>query len=233
MTQVLILLGVFLAALMLHYFIVVEGFSDSSKTGSEATPFSELIDKLTFFSTSSIPTPGGKDSSMKQTEETKTALDTTKETVKEAVKEAVKEVAKEGGDASSVKAAEPTDTKKDTKNTVAAPTDAASTTKDVVVGPKDVANESIAERTKEPVVPKEVSSTVTNVLQQGKEFLQSGCKPKPRPKPTPPPCPAPSPGPGPDPTPCNCPTPKPVPFPCNSSDYIRKDQIPCWGCTLK
>ena len=130
-----------------------------------------------------------------------------------------------------VKAAESSDTKKEAEKDKVAPNDSTPSKKEVAVGPKDTANASIAERTEKPVTPDSVSSKVTSALQQGKEFLQSGCKPKPRP--VPPPCPGPAPEPpAPCPTP-DCPTPKPVPFPCNSDDYIRKDQIPCWGCTLK
>jgi hypothetical protein len=216
MTQVLILFGVFLLALMLHYFIVMEGFqgtaSKASTTGN--TPFSELIDKLTFFSTPPAP----------PTVVVATAVPTATPTA------TVSKTADAAATKADVKAAEASATKADAKKVDGAPTAEAST-KDVKVGPKDTANESVAERTKAPLIPETVSSKVTDAIQQGKEYLRSGCKPKPRPTPTPgcrpkptpePPCPEPS-----------CPEPKPVPFPCNSSDYIRKDQIPCWGCSLK
>jgi hypothetical protein len=193
MTQVLILFGVFLLALMLHYFIVMEGFQGSGATAptTSQTPFSILIDKLTFFSIPPAPP---------------TAMN--------------------------ANAAEASATKADAKNVNGAPT-AEVSIKGVKIGPKDTANESVAERTKIPLIPETVSSKVTDAIQQGKEYLRSGCKPKPIPTPTPTPGCKPKPGPNPTPNSCKCPEPKPVPFPCNSSDYIRKDQIPCWGCSLK
>jgi len=203
MTQVLILFGVFLLALMIHYFIVMEGFQGSGATAPTTgqTPFSILIDKLTFFSIPPAPP-------------------TAPPTVMNA------------------NAAEASATKADAKKVDGAPT-AEISIKGVKIGPKDTINESVAERSKVPLIPETVSSKVTDAIQQGKEYLRSGCKPKPIPTPTPTPTPTPGrkpkPNPGPNPTPnsCKCPEPKPVPFPCNSSDYIRKDQIPCWGCSLK
>lgn len=208
MTQVLILFGVFLLALMLHYFVVMEGFQDAATP--EQTPFSDLIDKLTFFSTPPAPPA--------------VVVATTTAATSATAAEAETKALEESATKTDAKAAEASATKADAKKVEGAPATTAETTKDVKTGPKDVANESVAERSTKPLIPEEVSSKVTNALQQGKEFLQSGCKPKPRPEP---PCPGPEP-------PCpRCPEPKPVPFPCNSSDYIRKDQIPCWGCTLK
>ena len=208
MTQVLILFGVFLLALMLHYFIVMEGFEgEPTQESTGQTPFSELIDKLTFFST-----PPAPPAVVVQT--VTAAPDATTTDTKAADTKAA-----------DAKAAEASATKADAKKVEGAPTTETST-KDVKVGPKDTANESVAERSTAPLIPDSVSSKVTDALQQGKEYIRSGCRPKPRPQPAP--CPAPEPGPEP-----SCPEPKPVPFPCNSSDYIRKDQIPCWGCTLK
>ncbi len=188
MTQVLILFGVFLLALMLHYFIVMEGFEGTTNSSTSGkTPFSGLVDTLTFYSVKPAQSTG-------------------------------------------VSTGTPTNTFGQNANqSTGAAIDNATIQRDVKLGPKDHANSSIAERAKMPTNADQVSAKVTNVLQQGKEYLQSGCKPKPIPGPTP----GPTPGPKPCPTPCKCPEPKPVPFPCNSSDYIRKDQIPCWGCSLK
>jgi len=196
MTQVLILFGVFLLALMLHYFVVMEGFEGTVKpaapTAPGQTPFSELINKLTFFSTPPTPPP-------------------TPSTVTQPVT--------------------------NTKKVGGAPVATAPTIINVSLGPKDIANQSISERTNKPLTPEKVNASVTNAIQQGKEYLKTGCKPKPTPGPKPGPTPGPNPGPNPGPDPecnsCKCPEPKPIPFPCNSSDYIRKDQIPCWGCSLK
>jgi hypothetical protein len=223
MTQVLILFGVFLLALMLHYFIVMEGFQGGTTQESTGqTPFSELIDKLTFFSTPPAPPA--------VVVQTVAAADATTTAAKAADTKATdtKAADTKAADtkATDAKAAEASATKADAKKVEGAPTTETST-KDVKVGPKDTANESVAERSKAPLIPESISSKVTDALQQGKEYIRSGCRPKPRPQPAP--CPAPEPS-CPEPS---CPEPKPVPFPCNSSDYIRKDQIPCWGCSLK
>ncbi len=201
--QIVILLVFVSFALLVNYFVVREGFSDSTKQASNQSSFPDLIDKLTFFSTASVSVPAIVSTTTKK-------ATTPEEKLEEEIDKAVR-------------AAESTDRKKYSKKTEAAPAgttakdtihaEAEAISKDIAMGPKDTANVSIAERSKKPVLPTKASSTITNALRQGKEFFQSGYKPTPTPRP--------------------CPTPKPVPFPCNSSDYIRKDQIPCWGCTLK
>ena len=216
MTQVLILLGVFLLALMLHYFVVLEGFegtvvSPPKNSIANQTPFSELIDKLTFFSTASVPPVVALTAPVIPVPVATAPIDT------------------------SAKASDASNTNNIANKTNGAPVDAIASafTKNPKIGPKDIANESIAERMKQVDSTNKISSTVTNVLQQGNEYLKTGCKPKPRPGPGPGPGPSPGTAPCPGPSSCKCPEPKPVPFPCNSSDYIRKDQIPCWGCSLK
>ncbi len=74
---------------------------------------------------------------------------------------------------------------------------------------KLIKNEAIAGRQTTPVAPDASDSCKSDALQQGKEYT-SECKKGP--------CPAHKDG--------SCPG---VP---DMSEYIKKDQIPCWGCTL-
>jgi hypothetical protein len=93
--------------------------------------------------------------------------------------------------------------------------------KTVKTGPKDVVNEDISKRATEPVKP--VTPAVkTNALAQGSWFQKAA-----------PACPyaqgqAQAQGDA-----QFDPTIQPIPNPIDMNDYIRKDSIPCWGCTLK
>jgi hypothetical protein len=84
--------------------------------------------------------------------------------------------------------------------------------KGVKLGPKDLTNEDISKRSTEPVPPTAPKAN-SDALQQGSWFRSA--------------------------TDQGCPyadgqqAGKPVPFPIDMNDYIRKDKIPCWGCTLK
>lgn len=85
--------------------------------------------------------------------------------------------------------------------------------KDVKLGPKDSVNKDIAERSTEPVKPAAAPKADSDALQQGSWFRSAASE--------------------------GCPyaqgqasSEEPVP-PFDMSQYIRKDKIPCWGCTLK
>lgn len=85
--------------------------------------------------------------------------------------------------------------------------------KDVKLGPKDSVNKDLAERSTEPVKPAAAPKADSDALQQGSWFRSAASE--------------------------GCPyaqgqasTEDPVP-PFDMSQYIRKDKIPCWGCTLK
>jgi len=85
--------------------------------------------------------------------------------------------------------------------------------KDVKLGPKDSVNKDLAERSTEPVKPAAAPKADSDALQQGSWFRSAASE--------------------------GCPyaqgqasSEEPVP-PFDMSQYIRKDKIPCWGCTLK
>jgi hypothetical protein len=85
--------------------------------------------------------------------------------------------------------------------------------KDIKMGPKDDVNKDLANRSTEPVKPVTASKADSDALQQGTWFRSAAAE--------------------------GCPyaqgqvsTEDPVP-PFDMSQYIRKDKIPCWGCTLK
>ena len=85
--------------------------------------------------------------------------------------------------------------------------------KDVKLGPKDEVNKDLANRSTEPVKPAAAPKADSDALQQGSWFRSAAAE--------------------------GCPyaqgqasTEDPVP-PFDMSQYIRKDKIPCWGCTLK
>jgi hypothetical protein len=89
--------------------------------------------------------------------------------------------------------------------------------KAVKTGPKDVVNEDISKRATEPVKP--VTPIVkTNALAQGSWFQNAaqGCPYAQGQAQT-----------------QFDPSLQPIPNPIDMNDYIRKDSIPCWGCTLK
>ena len=82
-------------------------------------------------------------------------------------------------------------------------------------GPKDGVNQVIESRSTNPLAP-QVPSIKTNGLEQGSWFRNASQE--------------------------GCPyamgqqvdaNAQPVPFPIDMNDYIRKDSIPCWGCSLK
>jgi hypothetical protein len=86
----------------------------------------------------------------------------------------------------------------------------------VKLGPKDQVNGKLSERTTEPVKPETPIAPKTNGLVQGSWFrsaAQEGC-PYAQGQQVDPSLP-------------------PQPFPIDMNDYIRKDSIPCWACTLK
>lgn len=86
----------------------------------------------------------------------------------------------------------------------------------VKLGPKDQVNGKLSERTTEPVKPETPIAPKTNGLAQGSWFrsaAQEGC-PYAQGQQVDPSLP-------------------PQPFPIDMNDYIRKDSIPCWACTLK
>lgn len=85
----------------------------------------------------------------------------------------------------------------------------------VKTGPKDGVNKVIEHRATDPIVPT-VPKVSTNSLEQGSWFRNASQE--------------------------GCPyamgqqvdaNAQPVPFPIDMNDYIRKDSIPCWGCSLK
>jgi hypothetical protein len=89
--------------------------------------------------------------------------------------------------------------------------------KSVKTGPKDAVNEDISKRSTEPVKP-ETPSVQTNALAQGSWFQTAAQG-----------CPYAQ---GQSQTQLD-PSLQPIPYPIDMNDYIRKDSIPCWGCTLK
>ena len=85
--------------------------------------------------------------------------------------------------------------------------------KDVKLGPKDSVNKDLVERSTESVKPTPAPKANSDALQQGSWFRSAASE--------------------------GCPyaqgqvsTEEPLP-PFDMSQYIRKDKIPCWGCTLK
>jgi hypothetical protein len=77
--------------------------------------------------------------------------------------------------------------------------------------PKDVQSAKVAGRSTEPVVADAPSTTNSDALQQGSWFRQDqGC-----------------------PYAASQAGGNPMPYPVDMNDYIRKDSIPCYGCTLK
>lgn len=80
----------------------------------------------------------------------------------------------------------------------------------VAYTPKDVQNAKVADRSTEPITSK-TAEVNSDALQQGSWFRQDqGCPY------------ATSQAPG-----------NPIAYPIDMNDYIRKDSIPCYGCTLK
>jgi hypothetical protein len=80
--------------------------------------------------------------------------------------------------------------------------------KEIKKGPKDSANDKISDRTTSKDSTKDTSCS--DSLAQGKWFRTADNE--------------------------SCPYAagqKPIPYPIDMNDYIRKDSIPCWGCTLK
>jgi hypothetical protein len=87
---------------------------------------------------------------------------------------------------------------------------------EVKAGPKDVTNKVLEDRSTTPVKPEVPKKAASNSLEQGAWFRNAASE--------------------------GCPyamgqqvdaNAQPVPFPIDMNDYIRKDSIPCWGCTLK
>ncbi len=85
----------------------------------------------------------------------------------------------------------------------------------IKMGPKDKVNAGLSQRSTEPVQTM-TPQTNTDSLQQGTWFRKAGDG--------------------------ACPyangqmsqeTAQPIPYPIDMNDYIRKDKIPCWACTLK
>lgn len=85
--------------------------------------------------------------------------------------------------------------------------------KDVKLGPKDDVNKDLAKRSTEPVKPAAAPKADSDALQQGSWFRSAAAEGCPYAQ-------------------GQKPSEDPVP-PFDMSQYIRKDQIPCWGCTLK
>jgi hypothetical protein len=87
---------------------------------------------------------------------------------------------------------------------------------EVKAGPKDASNKALEDRSTIPVKPEAPKKAASNSLEQGAWFRNAASE--------------------------GCPyamgqqvdaNAQPVPFPIDMNDYIRKDSIPCWGCTLK
>ena len=87
---------------------------------------------------------------------------------------------------------------------------------EVKVGPKDGVNKKLEDRCTTPVQPIAPKKAASNSLEQGAWFRNAASE--------------------------GCPyamgqqvdaSIQPVPSPIDMNDYIRKDSIPCWGCTLK
>lgn len=88
--------------------------------------------------------------------------------------------------------------------------------KEIKLGPKDCANDKISDRKTKPATTEDKTTTCSNSLSQGSWFRKAANE--------------------------GCPYAQgqissanvtPQPFPIDMNDYIRKDSIPCWGCTLK
>jgi hypothetical protein len=88
--------------------------------------------------------------------------------------------------------------------------------KGLKLGPKDCANDKISDRKTKPATDKDKTTTCSDSLSQGSWFRTAANE--------------------------GCPYAQgqtssanvtPQPFPIDMNDYIRKDSIPCWGCTLK
>jgi hypothetical protein len=87
---------------------------------------------------------------------------------------------------------------------------------EVKAGPKDATNKKLEDRSTTPVSPVVPKKAASDSLEQGSWFRNAASE--------------------------GCPyamgqqvdaNAQPVPFPIDMNDYIRKDSIPCWGCTLK
>jgi hypothetical protein len=88
--------------------------------------------------------------------------------------------------------------------------------KNLKLGPKDSANDKLSDRKTKPATTEDKTTTCSNSLSQGSWFRTAATE--------------------------GCPYAQgqtssanvtPQPFPIDMNDYIRKDSIPCWGCTLK
>lgn len=82
----------------------------------------------------------------------------------------------------------------------------------VAMGPKDTQNAKLADRNASPVETKVSSEVNSDALQQGADYRSSSECPYAQ---------------------GQAPGGAVMPYPIDMNDYIRKDSIPCWGCTLK
>jgi hypothetical protein len=82
--------------------------------------------------------------------------------------------------------------------------------KEIKKGPKDDVNDKLSDRNTKPASSEDKTATCSDSLAQGNWFRSAADE--------------------------GCPYAAgqaPVPYPIDMSEYIRKDSIPCWGCTLK
>jgi hypothetical protein len=197
MVQVYFFLLVFLAAILLHYMLVLEHFSDSSSTATTATTvttstpstpprtFSDVISTLISY------TPGKDNKALTSASYDPVAANAGIATSSNVIL----------GAGSNAYLDQIRGVVRDELGVQL---------KDVKLGPKDAQNTALASRNT-AAVSAAVDQANSDGLVQGQDYR------------TDPTCPYAN---GQNP-------PKAEPYPIDMNEYVRKDSIPCWGCTLK